>query len=125
MLLEGSTSFRRNDIDAFVKDYTGEKIDSTKAEKITEALDHLIEYDIASYKLNASTIPMVIAAAVKVLEEHKDFDMFVERIERFSTTYEDNVEYKSFCGAGTGHRENVQARWDYWKNIVDETTEAE
>ena len=65
---------------------------------------------------------MVIAAAVKVLEEHKDFDMFVERIERFSATYEDNIE---FCGAGTGHRENVQARWDYWKNIVDETTEAE
>ena len=125
MLLEGATSFRRNDIDAFVKDYTGEKIDNTKAEKIAEALDHLIEYDIASYKLNASTIPMVIAAAVKVLEEHKDFDMFVERIERFSTTYEDNVEYKSFCGAGTGHRENVQARWDYWKNIVDGITEAE
>lgn len=31
--------------------------------------------------------------------------MFVGHIEWLSAIYEDNTEYKSFCRAGTGHRE--------------------
>lgn len=64
---------------------------------------------------------MIIAAAVKVLTENKDFNTFVGKIQEFIDTYDTNEEYKAHCGAGTGNRENVEARWNYWKGLAAET----
>lgn len=125
MLLESENgkdylSFKKSDIDAFVKEYTGDNIDPEKVDNIVKALDEL-DCRIERVKINATSIPMLIAAAVKVISENRDFDDFVDKIQYFVDTYDTNEEYKAHCASGTCSRDNVEARWSYWKNLAAET----
>lgn len=125
MLLESENdkdylSFRRADIDTFVKEYTGDSIDSEKVDSIVKTLDEL-DCRVEKLNINATSVPMIIAAAVKVLTENKDFNTFVGKIQEFIDTYDTNEEYKAYCGSGTGNRENVEARWNYWNGLAAET----
>ena len=38
----------------------------------------------------------------------------------FVANYDSNEEYKQFVQSGTGSKENVRGRFDYWRKIVKE-----
>ena len=42
------------------------------------------------------------------------------KIIEFIVTYDSNEEYKQYVQNGTGSRENVKGRFDYWRKIVKE-----
>ena len=48
----------------------------------------------------------------------KSFSAFVEKVKEFLNGYDSNEIYKQFVQSGTGSKENVRGRFDYWREIV-------
>lgn len=110
-------SFNKRDKEKFIECYN-EIVDFDKVNLIKDALDKLDDaFD--EVKIPKTTVPFVIYAAYKVMEEGKDFDKFVKVAKGFLENYDNNEEYKSMLTNGTSSSESVKFRIDYWKNVVD------
>lgn len=110
------TSFRTNDMDAFVIDHSDialAKIDTLQA--ALTSLDKAFEEEI---KIPVTSIPMVLYGAYRITKDKKSFSAFVEKIKEFLNGYDSNEVYKQFVQSGTGSKENVRGRFDYWREIV-------
>ena len=111
------TSFRTKDIDNFVINYADRYLDKLK--DICNSLDMLNGVFEEKIKIPITSIPMILYAVYEVLEKDKDFDALVEIIKEFLESYDSNDEYKQYVQSGTGSQENVNGRFQYWKNIVE------
>lgn len=112
------TSFRRDDIDLFVKEYADQYLD--KADLLANVMSKLDEAFEDKIKIPITSIPQILYAGYRVQKDNKNFSELVEKIIEFVNTYDDNEEYKKFVQSGTSNQENVKGRFDYWRNIVKE-----
>ena len=110
------TSFRTKDIDAYVSDYADQYID--RADTLKEVLDKFDESFVSSIKIPVTSIPQILYSGYRIVKDKKSFTKLVEKIVEFLTGYDTNEEYKQFVLNGTGSKENVKGRFDYWSGIV-------
>lgn len=110
------TSFRTKDIDVYVSDYADQYID--RADTLKEVLDKFDESFVSSIKIPVTSIPQILYSGYRIVKDKKSFTKLVEKIVEFLTGYDTNEEYKQFVLNGTGSKENVKGRFDYWRGIV-------
>lgn len=109
------TSFRSKDIDIFVQDYAEESLQ--KVGTLKESMDRFDEaFD--EIKIPVTSIPMVLYSGYRVTKDKKSFSKLVDIVNEFLNGYETNEEYRQFTLSGTSGKENVRARFDYWRNII-------
>ena len=110
------TSFRTNDIDAFVTDHSNsigtDKIDTLKAtmDKFNEAFE--------AVKIPVTSIPMILYSGYQIVKNKKSFSKLVDLVNEFLTTYDANEEYKKYVQSGTSASENVKGRLEYWSGKI-------
>lgn len=112
------TSFRTKDIDAYVSDYADQYLDRVNVLK--GAMDKFNESFEKDIKIPSTSIPQILYAGYRIQKDKKSFSRLVEKIIEFIVTYDSNEEYKQYVQNGTGSRENVKGRFDYWRKIVKE-----
>ena len=69
-------------------------------------------------KIPVTSIPMVLYSGYRVTKDKKSFSKLVDIVNEFLNGYETNEEYRQFTLSGTSGKENVRARFDYWRNII-------
>lgn len=115
------TSFKQNDMNKFVSDY-GEQAILEKSATLKEAMDKL--NSVFEEKLNIKQLdfPMVLFAAYRCTKDKKSFAKLSDAINKFIMDYNNNsntlADYKKHSQSSTTSRENVGARFNYWKNIL-------
>lgn len=110
------TSFRTKDIDAYVTDYADQYLD--RADALKEAMDRFNEAFDSEVKIPSTSIPQILYSGYRIVKDKKSFSRLAEKVSEFIATYDSNEEYKQYVQSGTGSKENVKGRFDYWRNIV-------
>ena len=110
------TSFRTKDIDIYVADYADQYLD--RADTLKEAMDRFNESFDSEVKIPSTSIPQILYSGYRIVKDKKSFSRLAEKISEFIATYDSNEEYKQYVQSGTGSRENVKGRFDYWRGIV-------
>ena len=114
------TSFKSNDMNAFVKIHGDESL--TKVDTLKEAMDQL-DKSFEEIKIKQLNIPMVLFVSYRCVKDKKSFSKLVEKINQFIIDYNDPdklQEYKSYSQSSTTSNENVRGRLEYWRNIIRE-----
>lgn len=111
--------FRKEDIEAFINWFDEQEnkqeiinLVIAGADSINKRMDEKIP------NLKKTSIPMFVAGMCKVIKYKGGKDKYMEQIYEFFNNYEDNQEYRDLCGSGSASKENVQARWEVFKNIA-------
>ena len=112
------TSFRTKDIDAYVTDYADKFLD--RADTLKEAMDRFNESFDGEVKIPSTSIPQILYSGYRIVKDKKSFSRLAEKVSEFIATYDSNEEYKQYVQSGTGSKENVKGRFDYWRGIVRE-----
>ena len=119
LMLSGSEEsyvcFSNKAINDFIKNNSEKCIE--KADDLHNALDKLDEH-LDILKIPATSIPMVLYSACRVLKDKKSFTKLVDIINEFLNNYDTNSEYKKFVQSGTSSQENVSGRFTWWKNKI-------
>ena len=110
------TSFRTKDIDAYVTDYADKFLD--RADTLKEAMDRFNESFDGEVKIPSTSIPQILYSGYRIVKDKKSFSRLAEKVSEFVATYDSNEEYKQYVLSGTGSKENVKGRFDYWRGIV-------
>lgn len=110
------TSFRTKDIDAYVTDYADQYLD--RADSLKEAMDRFNEAFDGEVKIPSTSIPQILYSGYRIVKDKKSFSRLAEKVSEFIATYDSNEEYKQYVQSGTGSKENVKGRFDYWRGIV-------
>lgn len=110
------TSFRTKDIDAYVTDYADQYLD--RVDTLKEAMDRFNESFDDEVKIPSTSIPQILYSGYRIVKDKKSFSRLAEKISEFIATYDSNEEYKQYVQSGTGSKENVKGRFDYWRDIV-------
>lgn len=111
------TSFRNNDMNNFIIEHGDEALN--KIDTLKEAMDKLDD-SFEELKLPITSIPMILYSTYRITKDKKSFLELVEKIIDFKNGYDTNEEYKQFVQNGTGNKENVRGRFNYWRDIVRE-----
>ena len=111
------TSFRAKDIDMFVSQYADQYIN--RADILKEAMNKFDE-SFDEIKIPVTSIPQILYSGYRIIKDKKSFTKLVDKVADFCVNYDSNNEYKQFVQNGTGSKENVRGRFDYWRNIVRE-----
>lgn len=111
------TSFRAKDIDMFVSQYADQYIN--RADILKEAMNKFDE-SFDEIKIPVTSIPQILYSGYRIIKDKKSFTKLVDKVAEFCVNYDSNDEYKQFVQNGTGSRENVRGRFDYWRKIVRE-----
>lgn len=111
------TSFRAKDIDIFVSQYADQYINRTNILK--EAMNKFDE-SFDEIKIPVTSIPQILYSGYRIIKDKKSFTKLVDKVADFCVNYDSNDEYKQFVQNGTGSKENVRGRFDYWRSIVRE-----
>lgn len=109
------TSFRVKDINAFVSQYADQYIN--RADILKEAMDRFDE-SFDEIKIPVTSIPQILYSGYRIIKDKKSFSRLAEKISEFIATYDSNEEYKQYVQSGTGSKENVRGRFEYWRAIV-------
>lgn len=111
--------FRKEDIETFInwfdeQENKQEIIDLviSGADSVNKRMDEKIP------NLKKTSIPMVVAGMCKVIKYKGGKDKYMEQVYNFFNNYENNLDYRNLCGSGSASKENVQARWEVFKNIA-------
>ena len=110
-------SFRTNDIDAFVIEHA-DSIGQEKIELFKTALDNFDKSFEEKIKVPITSIPMVLYSGYRITKDKKSFSKLIEIINEFLDGYETNEEYKQYAINGTSGKDNVRARFDWWRNVI-------
>lgn len=108
--------FTNKSINNFISLYK-ENIEYDKIDILKQSLDKLDE-SFEELKINSSSLPMVFYGSYRITKDKKSFSKFVELVNNFIRTYDENDSYKQFCGQGTRNGANVRARFDYWREMI-------
>lgn len=111
------TSFRAKDIDMFVSQYADQYIN--RADILKEAMNKFDE-SFDEIKIPVTSIPQILYSGYRIIKDKKSFTKLVDKVADFCVNYDSNDEYKQFVQNGTGSKENVRGRFDYWRKIVRE-----
>lgn len=111
------TSFRTKDIDAYVRDYADQYLE--KADVLKDAMDKFDE-SFHEIKIPVTSLPQILYSGYRMQKDKKSFSKLAEKVADFVATYDSNETYKQYVQNGTGSKENVKGRFDYWRNIVKE-----
>jgi hypothetical protein len=111
------TSFRAKDIDMFVSQYADQYIN--RADILKEAMNKFDE-SFDEIKIPVTSIPQILYSGYRIIKDKKSFTKLVDKVADFCVNYDSNNEYKQFVQNGTGSKENVRGRFDYWRSIVRE-----
>lgn len=111
------TSFRAKDIDMFVSQYADRYIN--RADILKEAMNKFDE-SFDEVKIPVTSIPQILYSGYRIIKDKKSFTKLVDKVAEFCVNYDSNDEYKQFVQNGTGSKENVRGRFDYWRSIVRE-----
>ena len=109
------TSFRAKDIDTFVTDYADQYLD--KVDALKEAMDRFNE-SFDEIKIPVTSLPQILYAGYRVTKDKKLFTKLADKVADFVANYDFNEEYKQFVQSGTGSKENVNGRFQYWRGLV-------
>lgn len=109
------TSFRAKDIDVFVSQYADQYIN--RADILKEAMDRFDE-SFDEIKIPITSIPQILYSGYRIIKDKKSFTKLVDKVADFCVNYDSNDEYKQFVQNGTGSKENVRGRFEYWRAIV-------
>ena len=109
------TSFRVKDIDTFVTDYADQYLD--KADTLKGAMDRFNE-SFDEIKIPVTSLPQILYSGYRVIKDKKSFTRLADKVADFVANYDYNEEYKQFVQSGTGSKENVNGRFQYWRGIV-------
>lgn len=109
------TSFRAKDIDMFVSQYADQYIN--RADILKEAMNKFDE-SFDEIKIPVTSIPQILYSGYRIIKDKKSFTKLVDKVAEFCVNYDSNDEYKQFVQNGTGSKENVRGRFDYWRKIV-------
>lgn len=109
------TSFRAKDIDMFVSQYADQYIN--RADILKEAMNKFDE-SFDEIKIPVTSIPQILYSGYRIIKDKKSFTKLVDKVADFCVNYDSNNEYKQFVQNGTGSKENVRGRFDYWRKIV-------
>ena len=109
------TSFRAKDIDAFVTDYADQYLD--KVDTLKDAMDRFNE-SFDKIKIPVTSLPQILYAGYRVTKDKKSFTKLADKVADFVANYDYNEEYKQFVQSGTGSKENVNGRFQYWRGII-------
>ena len=112
------TSFRTKDIDTYVTDYADQYLD--RADTLKEAMDRFDEAFDGKIKIPSTSIPQILYSGYRIVKDKKSFSRLAEKVSEFVAIYDSNEEYKQYVQSGTGSKENVKGRFDYWRRIVKE-----
>lgn len=110
--------FRDDDIQLFINWFDDQENKQEVIDLIIKAADsinHRITDKIPNLK--KTSIPMFVAGMCKVIKCKGGKDKYMEQVYEFFNSYEDNMDYRNLCGSGSASKENVQARWEVFKNI--------
>ena len=110
------TSFRTNDIDAFVTDHS-DSISQDKVDMLESALDKYDE-SFEKIKVPVTSVSFVLYSGYRIIKDNKDFSKLVDTINDFLTNYDSNEEYKQYVQSGTSSSENVRGRLDWWRERI-------
>jgi len=110
------TSFRTNDIDAFVVNHS-DSISQDKVDMLEMALN---KYDEAFEKIKVpvTSISFILYSGHRIVKDNKDFSKLVELVDDFLNNYDSNEEYKQYVQSGTSSSENVRGRLDWWRERI-------
>lgn len=111
--------FRNEDIQAFISWFVEQENNQGVIELIINAADsinHRITEKIPNLK--KTSIPMFVAGMCKVIKYKGGKDKYMVLAKEFFNSYEQNDEYRNLCGSGSAAKENVQARWEVFKNMA-------
>ena len=110
------TSFRTNDIDAFVVNHS-DSISQDKVDMLEMALN---KYDEAFEKIKVpvTSISFILYSGYRIVKDNKDFSKLVELVDDFLNNYDFNEEYKQYVQSGTSSSENVRGRLDWWREKI-------
>ena len=109
------TSFRTKDIDTYVTDYADQYLG--RADTLKEAMDRFDE-SFDEIKIPVTSIPQILYSGYRIIKDKKSFTKLVDKVAAFCINYDSNSEYKQFVQNGTGSKENVRGRFEYWRAIV-------
>lgn len=110
-------SFRKADKENFVK-YYNDKVDMTLVEVIKEGISKLDESLAEDVKIPKTTFSVLCYASYIAVNEGKDYNVFIERVNDFLNNYDNNLDYKENLNDGTTSSNSVQYRINYWQGIV-------
>lgn len=108
------TSLKDKDLTAFVI-YFNEHFSEELITKIKKALDALDTHFETKLKVKKLIIPMMIYGAV--LADNK-IEPYLKWLDGFINTYDDNEEFKQYCGTGTANADKVSGRIAYFENAI-------
>lgn len=100
-------------------EYYNDKIDDSKIETISEAINKLDGVLPEDTKVAKTTLPFLCFASYKVLKNKAGYDKFATKVNEFLEGYDNNEEYKANLSNGTSSAESVKYRFDYWKSLVN------
>lgn len=109
------TSFRSKDIDVFVQDNADSSLDKVPVlEDAMNAFDEAFD----EIKIPVTSIPMVLYSGYRVKKNKGSFSKLVDIVNEFLNGYDTNEEYKQYVQSGTSGSENVNGRWQWWKDKI-------
>lgn len=111
------TSFRGNDIDSFIADYS-DSINAEKIDILKSAMDKFNEAFSDKIKVPVTSISMVLYSGYRIQKDKKSFAKLIETINEFVENYDTNDEYKQFVQYGTSGSENVRGRFEWWRSKI-------
>lgn len=110
-------TFNQPDIQAFQIWYN-ENNSEHVISQLTDAINELDNNLETSISLKTTTIPFMLYAAYRTVEEDKDMTEFSDKVKDFIATYNDNTDYSALLKNGTSSNASIQARLDYWNDLV-------
>lgn len=115
------TDFHASSIEKYVRSLNERKEESlsvvNRVLEVLDELDHKIEEKIPSMK--KLSIPMVVAAMEKVMENPEKENAYLEWLKEFFENYGSKEYYLMYCKKSTASAENVMGRLNYFLKAVE------
>lgn len=111
--------FRNEDIETFIIWFNEQENKEEVIDQIIKAADSINKRVTDKIpNLKKTSIPMVVAGMCRVIKYKGGKDKYMEKVQEFFKNYDFNEDYKKLVGSGSASKENVQARWEVFKNIA-------
>lgn len=110
-------SFKSKDIDAFIE-YYSENINTEKISVLLQSMNKLDEHFTESIKVKQTSLPMLVYGMYKVIKNDKNTTKYLEWLDKFIETYDQNKDYLQYCGVGTANSDMVKGRLKYFTDSI-------